>query len=66
MTSRRLLEKDNSIHCFANSGTSDRFINTDKYFNYCIGLKNPIKINIVKKQDSLLATKMGIIHTEEC
>lgn len=59
-------EKNESIYFYLDSGASDHLINTEKYFHQFIVLENPIKINIAKKEQSLMAVKIGTILLEDC
>lgn len=54
------------IHFYADSGATDHLVNTDRFFDQYVDLKEPIKINVAKKEEILVATKIGVILTEEC
>lgn len=55
-----------SVYFYVDSGASDHLVNTEKHFSNSITLSSPITINIAKKEESLVATKMGTIVTKEC
>ncbi|KAG5877075.1 hypothetical protein JTB14_014061 [Gonioctena quinquepunctata] len=55
------------IEFIADSGATDHLINDEVYFNGgSIDLEKPIRINVAKEGESLIATKVGTITTTIC
>lgn len=60
------VDKNKYVCFYADSGASNHLIKTEEYFHQGIVLENPIKINVAKKEETLVATNVGTILTEEC
>lgn len=58
--------KKNEIIFCLDSGATDHLINDNSYFNKSCELKNPIKINVAKNNESCIATEIGNITIELC
>ncbi|KAG5896003.1 hypothetical protein JTB14_007568 [Gonioctena quinquepunctata] len=55
------------IEFIADSGATDHLINDEVYFNGgAVDLEKPIRINVAKEGESLIATKVGTITTTIC
>ncbi|KAG5882290.1 hypothetical protein JTB14_006952 [Gonioctena quinquepunctata] len=55
------------IEFIADSGATDHLINDEVYFNGgAVDLEKPIRINVAKEGESLIATKVGTITTTTC
>ena len=61
---RNIEENLDSQDFLIDSGASDHIVNNDEYFIEWTNLNPPIKIEVAKKGETILATKRGTIKVE--